>query len=470
MGIPVRPMIMLRYVISALIALAAGLLTASSLLSINTRIVNSTLLYDIILVVVIGGIGLSGGKGGIRNVIVGALLIGIMLNAMTIIDISNIYQNLIKSTILLVAIIDRQPAQTRATNKPRSRATSERHQRKGNIMNWRKLCAAALGVAMLTFAAPVQAEEDPGPAAYQQALKGKRVALVPMAMGFDLAQGWAAYLKREVEGWGGVFETRDPNWSVEAGAQAITDLINSEPHPDVLVVHSPDLNSYVKLLKKAQAKGIYVILIDNPMNFAADAFIGSDWDRLGQLEAEAAVKVCGENSSKKIGLVQGDQVNASSLYQYAGIMKVLEKYPDFKVVAKPDSNWDATTARNVTATMLQQNPDICAIIDFWDGDATGHRGGDPRRRQGGQDRAHHDGRRREGRLRQAPIRRVHRRGHDRTAQPVARHERDHQVPAAERPAAGNLEDLYLHAGARLHEGRPQARHLLGREGAAGGVK
>ena len=105
MGIPVRTMIMLRYVISALIALLAGLLTAASLLSINTRIVNSTLLYDIILVVVIGGIGLTGGKGGMRNVIVGALLIGIMLNAMTILDISNIYQNLIKSTILLVAII-----------------------------------------------------------------------------------------------------------------------------------------------------------------------------------------------------------------------------------------------------------------------------------------------------------------------------------------------------------------------------
>jgi ribose transport system permease protein len=105
MGIPVRPMILLRYVISALIALAAGLLTASSLLSINTRVVNSTLLYDIILVVVIGGIGLSGGKGGMRNVIVGALLIGIMLNAMTIIDIPNIYQNLIKSIILLAAII-----------------------------------------------------------------------------------------------------------------------------------------------------------------------------------------------------------------------------------------------------------------------------------------------------------------------------------------------------------------------------
>jgi len=105
MGIPVRPMNLLRYVISAFIALAAGLLTASSLHSMNTRIVNSTLLYDIILVVVIGGIGLSGGKGGMRNVIVGAILIGIMQNAMTIIDIPNLYQNLIKATILLIAIV-----------------------------------------------------------------------------------------------------------------------------------------------------------------------------------------------------------------------------------------------------------------------------------------------------------------------------------------------------------------------------
>ena len=215
------------------------------------------------------------------------------------------------------------------------------------------------------------AAEDPGPAAYSQALKGKRVLLVPMALGFDLAQGWAHYLKREVEGFGGVFETRDPNWSVDAGAQAITEAISSANKPDVLVVHSPDLNSYSKLLKKAQAAGIYVILIDNPANFAADAFIGSDWDRLGQLEAEAVIKGCGPNSSKKIALIQGDQVNASSLYQYAGISKVLEKNPDFHVVAKPDSNWDATNARNATATILQQHKDICGIIDFWDGDASG---------------------------------------------------------------------------------------------------
>ena len=235
----------------------------------------------------------------------------------------------------------------------------------------RTAVAAFALLAVLAMGSVAQAQQDPGPAAYDAALRGKRVVLIPMAMGFDLAQGWAYYLKREVSGFGGTFETRDPNWVVDAGAQAITEVISSDPKPAVLVIHSPDLNSYSKLLKKAQAAGIYVILVDNPANFAADAFVGSDWDRLGQLEAEAAVKGCGPNSSKKLGLVQGDQVNSSSLYQYNGIMKVLAKHPEFQVVAKPDSNWDATTSRNVTTTMLQQHPDICGIIDFWDGDATG---------------------------------------------------------------------------------------------------
>jgi len=212
--------------------------------------------------------------------------------------------------------------------------------------------------------------QDPGAAPYEQALKGKKVVLIPMAMGFDLAQGWAAYLKHEVEAWGGTFETRDPNWDVNAHAQAITDIISGDQKPDVLVIHSPDLNSFSKLLKKAQSEGIYVVLVDNPMNFPADAFVGSNWYHLGQLEAGAAVDAC-KGKSGQVGLVQGDAANASSIYQYNGIMQVLKQHPEIKVVAEPFSNWDPNNSKTVTTTMLQQNPDICSVIDFWDGDATG---------------------------------------------------------------------------------------------------
>ncbi|CAN5500128.1 ABC transporter permease [soil metagenome] len=104
-GIPVRPIVVLQYAIASCIGFVAGIITAASVGSMNTRIVNSTMIYDVILVVVLGGIGLSGGKGGVRNVLVGTVLIGILLNGMTILDVQYTVQNVIKSTILLGALV-----------------------------------------------------------------------------------------------------------------------------------------------------------------------------------------------------------------------------------------------------------------------------------------------------------------------------------------------------------------------------
>lgn len=104
-GIPVRPMIVVQYVLIAVIAFVAGIVTATAVSSMNTRVALSTQVYDVILVVVLGGIGLSGGKGGIRNVIVGTLLIGILLNGMTIMNLTYTMQNILKSVILLAAIV-----------------------------------------------------------------------------------------------------------------------------------------------------------------------------------------------------------------------------------------------------------------------------------------------------------------------------------------------------------------------------
>lgn len=104
-GLPTRPIILLEYLLAALIGLFAGLVMAASANSMPTRIYNSTMVYDVVLVVVLGGIGLSGGRGGVVNVIIGTLLIGTMLNGMTIMDISYSVQNIIKGLVLLAAIL-----------------------------------------------------------------------------------------------------------------------------------------------------------------------------------------------------------------------------------------------------------------------------------------------------------------------------------------------------------------------------
>ncbi len=104
-GVPTRPIIVLQYELAALIGAFAGMVLAASVNSVETRIFNSTLIYDVILVVVLGGIGLSGGRGGVINVVVGTLVIGTMLNGMTILNVSYSAQNLIKGLVLLIAIL-----------------------------------------------------------------------------------------------------------------------------------------------------------------------------------------------------------------------------------------------------------------------------------------------------------------------------------------------------------------------------
>ena len=112
-----------------------------------------------------------------------------------------------------------------------------------------------LGTALLAAAVAVTSVsvfgkgiDDPARDAYYAAFKGKKVAFVPIAMGFDLTEGWAAGIKQALEPLGVTVEIRDPNWSTDAGAQAITSLIQEKP--DAIVVHNPDVQSYARTPEK----------------------------------------------------------------------------------------------------------------------------------------------------------------------------------------------------------------------------
>lgn len=119
-GLPFRPMVVAQYAISAFVAYLAGLILASSAAAINARLFNSTMIYDILLVIVLGGIGLNGGHGGIRNVILGTVFVGILLNGMTILNIDYTIQNLVKGVVLLLAIV------VDSILNPRDEQTSQR--------------------------------------------------------------------------------------------------------------------------------------------------------------------------------------------------------------------------------------------------------------------------------------------------------------------------------------------------------
>jgi ABC-type sugar transport system substrate-binding protein len=229
------------------------------------------------------------------------------------------------------------------------------------------LFIAAAIAAVIGFASSAQAQkglDEPFRAGYYKTLQGKTVAYVPVAMSFDLAQGWLAGLKRELEPLGVKIVVRDPNWSTNAGAQAITTLISEKP--DVIIAHNPDVQTYARLLQKAEADGIDVVQINMRSSFPTTVFVGADWVEIGEKDTQAAVDFC-KGKSNKIAVMQGQLSAAASAYTLKGVENVLAKHPEVKVVSSQAADWDASKAKGIAQTVLKQHPDLCGYIGFWDG-------------------------------------------------------------------------------------------------------
>jgi len=104
-GVALRPLIVLEHVLVALLAWIAGLVWVGTTGSMQMAITQGTMIFDVVLVVVIGGISLIGGRGSVFSVVVGCVLIGTLLNAFTIMDVNSEVQNIVKGVVLLAAIV-----------------------------------------------------------------------------------------------------------------------------------------------------------------------------------------------------------------------------------------------------------------------------------------------------------------------------------------------------------------------------
>jgi ribose transport system substrate-binding protein len=200
---------------------------------------------------------------------------------------------------------------------------------------------------------------------YDQDLKGKTIAFLPIATGVPLMDEWGRVIKTEAEWRGMKFIIRDPALNMSAMQQALTALV--EQKPDVLIVQNPSVTLLMKELKRAEATGIHVVQMNMSSNYKSDAFVGADWYEVGRILAEDVVKTCGTGSGKsgEVQIVQGELAAAASVDQIAGVMDTLKKDPAIKVVSNQAANWDANNARNITATVIQQHPNLCASIGFW---------------------------------------------------------------------------------------------------------
>ena len=107
-GINVDKVKMWVYGLCGMLSALAGIILTSRLYSAQPT-AGSGYELDAIAAVVLGGTSLAGGVGRITGTALGALIIGVLGNALNLLNVSSYYQMMIKAVVILIAVlIDRK--------------------------------------------------------------------------------------------------------------------------------------------------------------------------------------------------------------------------------------------------------------------------------------------------------------------------------------------------------------------------
>ncbi len=103
-GVNVRRNVMLVYMVSGLCAAVCGIvLTAWTGSAQPVAAPNLTL--ESLAAVVLGGVALTGGSGGIRQVVYGVIILSMLSNVMNMVGVSAYYQTLVIGIVIILAVI-----------------------------------------------------------------------------------------------------------------------------------------------------------------------------------------------------------------------------------------------------------------------------------------------------------------------------------------------------------------------------
>jgi ribose transport system permease protein len=102
-GVRVDRYLWAAFVVCGVCAALAGLITFGTL-STAEPITNNEVIFDAITAVALAGVLLTGGRGSIPKVLIGALILGTIRNGLTILNVPSYYQLLTTGVLLILAV------------------------------------------------------------------------------------------------------------------------------------------------------------------------------------------------------------------------------------------------------------------------------------------------------------------------------------------------------------------------------
>lgn len=103
-GINVSRVKTMVFGITAFLAALSGIMVSSEIMS-GTATTAKGWELDVIAAVIIGGTSFMGGVGRIWGTMIGVVFLGVMMNGMTLLNVSEYWQHVVRGTIILVAVL-----------------------------------------------------------------------------------------------------------------------------------------------------------------------------------------------------------------------------------------------------------------------------------------------------------------------------------------------------------------------------
>ncbi len=102
-GLPVRRVQLLLYVISGLSGAVAGTMLAAMLGAAAPNAASPHLL-TVIAAIILGGTSLAGGRGSVWGTLIAVMILGTLNNGLTLLDVTSFWQDVTRGVVLLLAV------------------------------------------------------------------------------------------------------------------------------------------------------------------------------------------------------------------------------------------------------------------------------------------------------------------------------------------------------------------------------
>jgi ribose transport system substrate-binding protein len=154
-------------------------------------------------------------------------------------------------------------------------------------------------------------------------------------------------------------QVANSNADVTQQINQLNSMINSGV--DALMIDPVSATSLGPIVAKAKAKGILVVITNDPAAYPGTYAIVGNNDAFWRIQAEWMVQKL--NGKGNIVQITGLPGNTADTMRQDAAKDVLKKNPNIKVLASVPGKWDQAAAQSVMSTLLSTNKNIDGILE-----------------------------------------------------------------------------------------------------------